>query len=71
MSKIEPIQHMCGMDIDMSKVTFVGNVGGDRAWRRYTVYMEGSRTIDFYTGRTADQMYLPREDFIKLWKSTK
>ncbi len=68
------IVSICNETIDMSKVYRVGEIGGDSAWLRYTVYFIGGGTMEIYHERkyadNRDLLSMKRGEFIALWANT-
>ena len=64
------IKDIGNQTIDLSKVERVGNIGGDPAWLRYTVYFTGGNKIEIYEERR-DGLHMKREEFVKIWRESR
>lgn len=62
------IKTVDNIDIDFSKITMVGKVGGDPAWLRYRVYFVGDTSLEIMENRRGCGVQMPREQFVKMWK---
>lgn len=62
------LEFPCGTLIDLSKVIMVSPVGGDPAWLRYTIYLQGGYSLDVYEKRryseVGSETQMPRAEFI-------
>jgi hypothetical protein len=55
-----------GMLIDLDEIDYVGEIGGDPAWLRYTVHLKSKKEITLYDKRSGETNYFPRANLLKL-----